>query len=57
VTPGDTLWEIAEAALGAGVSDAQVAVAVAELYSANRGVVGDDPDLILPGQVLELPDW
>ncbi len=26
-----------------------------EIYDANRAVIGDDPDLILPGQVLTLP--
>ncbi len=26
-----------------------------EIYDANRDVIGDDPDLILPGQVLTLP--
>lgn len=57
VVPGDTLWDIVEAALGAGASNAEVAVAVEELYELNRDVIGDDPDLILPGQVLELPAW
>ncbi|MEO7844372.1 MAG: LysM peptidoglycan-binding domain-containing protein [Nocardioides sp.] len=47
VRPGDTLSGIAAAALG----DAD---RWPRLYAANRGVVGDDPDLILPGQVLDL---
>lgn len=57
VVPGDNLWDIVEAALGPRASNAEVAVAVEELYALNRDVIGDDPDLILPGQVLELPAW
>ncbi|WP_033219747.1 transglycosylase family protein [Kitasatospora phosalacinea] len=46
VTPGDTLAAIArQHALGGGWS---------ELYESNHQVVGEDPDLIRPGQVLEL---
>lgn len=48
VRPGDTLSEIAEETTG----DADNWVA---LYKANESVVGDDPDLVRPGQVLVLP--
>ena len=46
VRPGDTLSEIAA---GLGMSDWR------PLYEANRGVIGPDPDLIRPGQVLTVP--
>lgn len=42
VQRGDTLWDLAG---GAGW---------VELYERNRGVIGDNPDLIYPGQVLDL---
>ncbi|MFD8012748.1 transglycosylase family protein [Streptomyces sp. NPDC058955] len=48
VRPGDSLSEIAQANDLAGGWDA--------LYDANRQTVGADPDLILPGQSLELTD-
>lgn len=55
VQRGDSLWSIAERALG---PDADVAALVDHwhrTYAANRAVVGDDPDLIHPGQQLVLP--
>jgi hypothetical protein len=54
VRAGDSLWEIARAALPADAPDAAVAAAVARVYAANRRVIGDDPDLILPGERLEI---
>lgn len=48
VEPGDTLSAIAQETAG----DAE---SWPELYDANRTVIGADPDLILPGQVLVLP--
>lgn len=55
VQRGDTLWSIAARHLGRGASDAEIAEAWPAWYTANRDVVGDDPDLILPGQVLQAP--
>ncbi len=57
VAPGDCLWEIAEGRLAPGgpVRDAAVAAAVQQWWSANRAVIGPDPDLIRPGQVLQPP--
>lgn len=57
VRPGDTLWSITSAHLSADGTTpavADVARAVVRLHEANRPVVGDDPDLILPGQRLTL---
>jgi hypothetical protein len=48
VVDGDNLWGISKRFLGDGSRWRQ-------LYEANRAVVGSDPDLILPGQVLQIP--
>lgn len=55
VLRGDTLWSIAARHLPPGAADAEVAVAVQRWFAANADVIGDDPDLILPGQVLTAP--
>jgi nucleoid-associated protein YgaU len=55
VRPGDSLWTIAGADLPPGASDADVAAHWRRIYRLNRDVVGPDPDLIHPGQRLELP--
>ena len=55
VRRGDTLWSIAAAHLGPGASDAEVAAEWPRWYEANRPVIGDDPDDIVPGQRLQAP--
>jgi nucleoid-associated protein YgaU len=57
VRPGDTLWSLAAARLGGGDRAEPRAVAAAwpRWWQANRAVVGPDPDLIRPGQVLQPP--
>ncbi|WP_141014103.1 LysM peptidoglycan-binding domain-containing protein [Nocardioides sambongensis] len=55
VRPGDSLWALARALLGASADDTEVASYVVELHAANHDVIGSDPDLIRPGQVLDLP--
>ncbi len=55
VRPGDTLWAIAAAHLPAGADAAQIDHAWRAWYAANAGVIGPDPDLILPGQHLLPP--
>jgi LysM repeat protein len=55
VRRGDSLWAIAARHLGAGASDAEVARAWPRWYAANRDLIGDDPDLIHPGMVLQVP--
>ena len=52
---GDTLWAIAARDLGPHATDAEVAGHWPRWYSANRTVIGPDPDRILPGQVLVRP--
>ena len=48
VVPGDTLWGIAVAFYGDGTR-------YPEIYNANISTIGNDPNLILPGQVLTIP--
>jgi len=59
VLRGDCLWHIAEARLlerpGPPPADAEVARAVQAWWAANADVIGPDPDLLLPGQVLRPP--
>lgn len=52
---GDTLWDIVRRQLGPDASDAEVADAWPAWHRANHVVIGDDPDLILPGQILRPP--
>jgi nucleoid-associated protein YgaU len=55
VKPGESLWEIAAAELGRTAGDDAVEDRWPQWYAANRAVIGPDPDLILPGQVLRIP--
>jgi nucleoid-associated protein YgaU len=59
VLRGDCLWHIAEGRLadrlGRPPTDGEVAAAVHAWWTANADVIGPDPDLILPGQVLRPP--
>jgi len=47
VKPGDTLWAIAKKTLGDGGR-------WREIYNNNTNVIGKDPNLIFPGQVLRI---
>ncbi|RBP66151.1 LysM domain-containing protein [Brevibacterium sanguinis] len=49
VVPGDCLWSIA-----AAYSEGSTARAAREIHEANRAVIGPDPNLIMPGQRLEI---
>lgn len=59
VVPGDCLWRIAADSLLGGLgrlpTDGEVAGAVQAWWQANTDVIGLDPDLLLPGQVLRAP--
>jgi len=55
VLRGDTLWAIAARHLGPAASAADIEVEWRRWLAANRDVIGDDADLILPGQVLSPP--
>lgn len=52
VRPGDSLWSIAR---DHPDDTASVEQRWRAIWLANREVVGDDPDLIIPGQTLHLP--
>ena len=48
VKSGDCLWNIAKSLYGNGAD-------YAKIYEANKGVIGSNPNLIYPGQVLTIP--
>jgi hypothetical protein len=56
VRPGDSLWLIAARRLGRHASDAEIAAAWPRWYAANADVIGGNPSLIRPGEVLRAPD-
>lgn len=56
VRPGDSLWALASGELGPRATAAQVAAEWPRWYEANRATIGADPDLLLPGQVLVVPE-
>jgi nucleoid-associated protein YgaU len=49
VAKGDSLWKIAKAHYGNGNKWRKI-------YEANRATIGDNPDIIHPGQTLTIPD-
>jgi nucleoid-associated protein YgaU len=55
VQPGDSLWTIAASTLPPDTPLTGIARASTDWFIANRGVIGDDPDLIHPGQSLSAP--
>lgn len=58
VEPGDSLWRIARSILaadGSPAASAEIGAYWRAIYAANRHVIGADPNLIHPGQELELP--
>lgn len=55
VLAGDTLWDIVRGRLGASASDIDVALEWPRWYEANSAVIGQNPDVLLPGQVLQPP--
>ncbi|WP_432496151.1 LysM peptidoglycan-binding domain-containing protein [Kineococcus auxinigenes] len=55
VQRGDSLWSLARELSGPGARDADVLHELQRLYAANADVIGEDPDVLLPGQVLRLP--
>ena len=48
VVRGDCLWNIAKKFYGSGAK-------YTVIYNANKGVIGGNPNLIYPGQVLTIP--
>ena len=56
VQRGDSLWTIAARFLGPEATDSEIARSWPAWFTANRTVIGDDPDVLLPGQVLRAPE-
>ena len=56
VDVGDSLWSLAARQLGGFATNADIARLWPAWYEANKSVIGEDPDLILPGQVLTVPE-
>ena len=54
VSAGDSLWTLA-AEHYTGASSAELIDRVEAIHSANRHIIGADPNLIMPGQRLEMP--
>ncbi|GAA1700230.1 LysM peptidoglycan-binding domain-containing protein [Kribbella yunnanensis] len=55
VAAGDSLWGLAARELGPRATEQEIAARWPQWYAANRQVIGSDPNLILPGQVLRVP--
>ncbi|MFV1970028.1 MAG: LysM peptidoglycan-binding domain-containing protein [Acidimicrobiia bacterium] len=58
VVSGDSLWKIAYSLLtseGSTPSGSSISDLWRSIYEKNRDLIGDDPNLIHPGQVLQLP--
>lgn len=55
VRAGDSLWSLSAARLGPFASDVDIARDWPRLYQANREVIGENPHLLRPGQILRLP--
>jgi resuscitation-promoting factor RpfA len=56
VRPGESLWSISAALLPSTATDADVTLGWHSLAQANADRLGSDPDLILPGTRLLVPD-
>ena len=60
VEPGDSLWRIAAFVLRSDgdhdPSNADIAQFWPAIYAANRALIGDNPNLIFPGQRLLIPE-
>jgi hypothetical protein len=56
VRSGDCLWTIAEQLLPGSAADAAISAAWHRIDRANRTRIGPDPDLILPGTRLRVPN-
>jgi hypothetical protein len=55
VLAGDTLWDIASQQLGPAASDVDVALHWPRWYEANKAQIGENPHVLLPGQILQAP--
>lgn len=60
VQPGDSLWRIAERTLAAGYADTPTSRDIGRfwprIFEENRALIGDNPNVIFPGQLLHIPE-
>jgi LysM repeat protein len=56
VNPGDTLWAISQQRLQPNPTAEQIMNEVGRIYELNSDLIGEDPNLIFPGQELLLPE-
>ena len=56
VRQGDTLWSLAERRLGPGATNGEIADEWPHWFTANRSVIGSDPDRLVPGERLRPPE-
>ncbi len=54
IAPGDSLWSVSQERLGPDATPGQIANEVERIFELNRNRIGDDPNLILPGQEILL---
>lgn len=55
VRPGDSLWSVTARYLGPAATEIEIAEAWPKWFEANAAVIGDNPDVIRPGQLLIPP--
>jgi nucleoid-associated protein YgaU len=55
VRAGDTLWTLAAVQLGPLATDLEIAEHWPRWFQVNRAAIGNDPNLLLPGQILRAP--
>jgi hypothetical protein len=55
VDPGESLWSISQEHIGPGATPQQIAYEVERIFELNRDRIGDNPNLIFPGQEFLLP--
>lgn len=55
VRRGDTLWGLVRRQLGRDATDVEVALQCSAWHEANRAVIGPDPDVLVPGEILRPP--
>ncbi len=55
VNPGDSLWSISQQRLHPNAIAQQISNEAGRIYELNRSRIGDDPNLIFPGQELLAP--
>ena len=55
VQPGDSLWSISQRSLSPSATAHEIDEGWRVIYRDNRAIIGDDPDRIVPGQILHIP--